>query len=130
MQLAYFVNHYPKVSHSFIRREILAIEKLEHTVARFALRTDESELVDASDQDEFKKTAYILSESKVNIMLTGLLVFLRQPARFFSTMLLAIKLGFRSDRGVLRHFAYLLEACVIKMAAATKDSAYSCAFWN
>ena len=27
MHIAYFINQYPKVSHSFIRREILALER-------------------------------------------------------------------------------------------------------
>lgn len=27
MRIAYFINQYPKVSHSFIRREILALER-------------------------------------------------------------------------------------------------------
>ena len=27
MQITYLINQYPKVSHSFIRREILALEK-------------------------------------------------------------------------------------------------------
>lgn len=121
MNLAYFINQYPKVSHSFIRREILALEEFGHKVERFALRSDEAELVDPVDQDEFNKTAYILSGSKLNIILTGLATFLKQPFSFFSTMLFAIKLGFRSDRGVLRNFAYFLESCVLLKWQRQKD---------
>ena len=38
MKIAYFVNQYPKVSHSFIRREIVALETLGFPIERFALR--------------------------------------------------------------------------------------------
>ena len=37
-RVAYLVNHYPAVSHSFIRREILALERLGVEVMRIALR--------------------------------------------------------------------------------------------
>jgi len=113
MRIAYFTNQYPKVSHSFIRREILALEKLGHKVERFALRSDAGELVDPADRDEFSKTAYVLSEPKGSIVLSCLSALFRQPLRFLTTFILAIKLGFRSDRGVLRNIAYLLESCVL-----------------
>jgi len=113
MRIAYFTNQYPKVSHSFIRREILALEKLGHTVKRFALRSDGEELVDPVDRDEFSKTSYVLSESKISIIMACLNVIFKQPLRFLTTLILAIKLGFRSDRGVLRNIAYLLESCVL-----------------
>lgn len=113
MHLAYFTNQYPKVSHSFIRREILALEQMGHSVERFALRSDEGELVDPSDKAEFGKTAYLLSDSKLNIILQALTVFIQQPIRFIMVFFFAIKLGFRSDRGVLRHIVYFLEACTL-----------------
>lgn len=113
MKLAYFTNQYPKVSHSFIRREILALEEIGHSVERFALRSDEAELVDLSDKSEFDKTTYVLSESKVTVILLGVKTLLRQPVNFISTMMKALKMGFRSDRGVLRHLIYLLESCVL-----------------
>jgi len=113
MRIAYFTNQYPKVSHSFIRREILALEQLGHTVERFALRSDESELVDPVDQREFTKTSYILSEDKVTILKVCFNTLIKQPWLFCKTLLLAVKLGFRSDRGILRNMAYMLESCVL-----------------
>ena len=37
LKIAYFINHYPKVSHSFIRREILALERQGFEIQRIAL---------------------------------------------------------------------------------------------
>ena len=47
LRVAYFVNQYPKVSHTFIRREILALEKQGVEVLRIALRGWNDDLVDA-----------------------------------------------------------------------------------
>lgn len=113
MHLAYFTNQYPKVSHSFIRREILALENLGHTVERFALRSDETELVDSLDLDEFSKTSHVLSESYLSIILICISTMIVRPIRFLSTFALAVKLGFRSDRGMFRNIAYMLESCVL-----------------
>ena len=113
MNIAYFTNQYPKVSHSFIRREILAMEALGHTVERFALRSEISELVDIYDKNEFSKTSYILFQPKLNIVMDCFRVLFQEPTKFFLTLLFAVKLGFRSDRGVLRHLAYFVESCVL-----------------
>ncbi|OUR71053.1 colanic acid biosynthesis glycosyltransferase WcaL [Methylophaga sp. 41_12_T18] len=121
MRIGYFTNQYPKVSHSFIRREILALEVLGHTVQRFALQSDEAELVDPVDQNEFAKTFYVLLESNLSIIMACLLVIFSHPVKFLSTLYLAVKLGFRSDRGTLRHIAYLLESCVLVKWQKQKD---------
>jgi len=113
MKLAYFTNQYPKVSHSFIRREILALEDLGHEVERFALRSDEAELVDPLDEQEFSKTSYVLLEPKRLILLACFKAFLKRPWCFLKTLSLAVKLGRRSDRGVLRNIAYFVESCVL-----------------
>lgn len=52
LRVAYFVNQYPKVSHAFIRREILALEQQGVDVLRIALRGWSDELVDAADLTE------------------------------------------------------------------------------
>ena len=61
MRIAYFINQYPKVSHSFIRREILALERQGFEVQRIALRGWDAELVDAEDESERSKTQYVLA---------------------------------------------------------------------
>jgi colanic acid/amylovoran biosynthesis glycosyltransferase len=66
MKIAYLVNKYPKVSHSFIRREISALEASGLQVSRFSIRSCESELVDPKDKLEFKKTQVILDVGESN----------------------------------------------------------------
>ncbi len=60
--IAYLINQYPQASHSFIRREILAIEQLGTPVARFSIRRWDTKLVDENDRAEQSKTRYVLDE--------------------------------------------------------------------
>lgn len=111
MRIAYFINQYPKVSHSFIRREILALERQGIEVQRIALRGWDGELQDSDDIAERSKTRYVL-ENGVKGLLKPLLEVLRaQPRRFFSALWLALRMGRRADRSWPYHLIYLAEAC-------------------
>ena len=46
MRIAYLINQYPEVSHTFIRREILALERQGFEIMRISLRGWDAELVD------------------------------------------------------------------------------------
>ncbi|MBD2329067.1 glycosyltransferase family 4 protein [Alkalinema sp. FACHB-956] len=113
MKIAYLVNQYPKVSHSFIRREIAAVEATGLEVQRFSIRSCANELVDPADLEELQKTRIILNQGFWGILIAGFQVFLGHPGRFWQALQLAIQLGWQSDRGLLRHLIYLLEACTL-----------------
>jgi hypothetical protein len=51
-RVAHLINHFPAVSHSFIRREILALERLGINVQRISLRGWDGPLADAHDVRE------------------------------------------------------------------------------
>lgn len=111
MRIAYFINQYPKVSHSFIRREILALERQGFEVQRIALRGWDAELVDAEDVSERDKTQYVL-QGGVKALLKPVLQVLRErPRAFFSALWLALRMGRRADRSWPYHLIYLAEAC-------------------
>jgi glycosyltransferase involved in cell wall biosynthesis len=113
MRIAYFTNQYPAVSHTFIRREIAALEQLGITVIRYALRSQAKNLVDVADQKEEKKTHYILRAGAVEISRCFVFALLKQPFILAKVFCLACKIGWRSDRGLLRHIAYAVEATVL-----------------
>ncbi len=113
MKVAYLVNQYPKVSHSFIRREILAVEACDLEVHRFSIRSLQSELVDEADQQEYAKTQFVLNVGILGLLTNLLQVALTRPWGFLKALKLALKVGWGSDRGLLLHFAYLAEACVL-----------------
>lgn len=113
MRIAYFTNQYPAVSHTFIRREIRALETLGVTVIRYALRPAPEPLVDAADQIELQKTSHIFRAGAAEVLRCFIVAVLKQPATLVNAFCLAAKIGWHSDRGFLRHFAYVVEAVVL-----------------
>lgn len=105
------VNQYPKISHSFIRREILALERRGVKVLRISVRGWDGELVDAEDVRERERTRYALRGGAVALFPAVLRAALRTPKRFLAALCLALKMGRRADRPWPYHLIYLAEAC-------------------
>jgi glycosyltransferase involved in cell wall biosynthesis len=112
-RVAYLVNHYPKVSHSFIRREIAAIERLGVPVTRIALRGWAGALPDAGDRAERERTRYVLQHGVAGPILSACRLAVSRPVRLLRAARLALSMWRRSDRSLFHHVAYLVEACRI-----------------
>ncbi len=113
MKIAYLINQYPAPSHSFIRREIRALEALGVEVERFSLR-ELPNLVDEADIAERKRTRGVLKAGPAALLVALFGNAIRSPIAFSRAMSLAVGLGRKSDRGVLRHLACLGEACLLR----------------
>ena len=111
MQITYLINQYPKVSHSFIRREILALERQGFHVQRIALRGWNEVVVDIEDIAEQKKTLYVLAQGVISLLIAALKVLFSTPARFFAALDLALKMARVSEKSLPYHLIYLAEAC-------------------
>lgn len=111
LRVAYLVNQYPKVSHSFIRREILALERQGVEVMRIALRGWRGDVVDAEDMNERGKTRYVLRDGAAGLPLALLQAAMTMPKPFFAAFGMALRLGWRADRPWPLHLVYLAEAC-------------------
>lgn len=106
------MNQYPKVSHSFIRREIEALEELGIEVARFSIRPCREALPDAADLAERGRTLALLNRPLSLFAAMGR-TMVTTPVRFLRGLGATMRMGWRSDRGLIPHFAYLLEACFL-----------------
>jgi glycosyltransferase involved in cell wall biosynthesis len=111
-QIAYFVNQYPKVSHSFIRREILELEVQGFEILRIALRGWDAELFGTEDKLECSNTKYILKSGAWGLILPMMQIFATSPIKFLSTLWVALKMGIHADRSWPYHFVYFAEACL------------------
>ena len=58
--LAYLTTEYPKTSHTFIRREILELERSGQPVIRLAIRESDSPAVDPADIVEHERTGLLV----------------------------------------------------------------------
>lgn len=113
MRVAYFTNQYPAITHTFIRREIRAVEQLGTAVTRYAIRRPSGEIVDPEDKREAERTNYILAKGFGEFLRCFTIAMACHPVRTTRMLIEAVKIGACSDRGLLRHFAYLGEAFVL-----------------
>lgn len=111
--IAYLINQYPKVSHSFIRREIAGVESWGVRVVRYAIRSCESELVDACDRSELARTRIILGVGFQGLLWALFRVILTRPFLFLKTLALSLRLGRKSEKRWWLHVVYLAEGCVL-----------------
>lgn len=110
-RVAYLVNLYPAVSHTFIRREIHALERLGVPVERIALRGWEGRLADPQDQAEQARTRYVLKDGFGALLGAMAAALLRAPRRFFQALGLALRLSRGAFRPWPYHLAFFAEAC-------------------
>jgi len=115
MRIAYLVNEYPKVSHTFIRREIQALERRGFDVFRIALRGWDQDLADPEDLLERERTRFVLREGATALLLAATRMLLTRPLRLLQALVLACRMSHRAERWLPVHLAYLAEACLIKL---------------
>src|SRR6185312_7705998 len=113
MRVAYIINQYPKVTHSFIRREMIALERSGIEVERIALRGWDAELVDAEDIRERDRTRYVMREGASRLLLAVIRMLFARPVNLVNALALATRMGIRAERPLPVHFGYVAEACVI-----------------
>jgi colanic acid/amylovoran biosynthesis glycosyltransferase len=113
MRIAYLANQYPKVSHSFIRREILALERQGFEIMRISIRGWDNDLVDKADLSERAKTRYVLQRGWFALAAATLIEAIMRPIRFVRALTVAIRMGWRAERPLPYHLIYLAEACLI-----------------
>lgn len=114
MRIAYLLNQYPKVSHSFIRREILALERQGIEIIRISMRGWDAELADEEDRSERAQTRYVLRDGALPLVLALARMAFVRPGRFLHALTLAWRMSRRAERPLFVHLVYLAEACRIE----------------
>ncbi len=110
MRIAYLTNRYPSPSHTFIRREIRALEALGHEVIRFSHRAADRNLVDEEDREEVSRTRVLLS-SPIALAFSVLQQFARYPKGTCQALVLCLQMASRADQRWVAHLAYFAQAC-------------------
>jgi colanic acid/amylovoran biosynthesis glycosyltransferase len=113
VRVAYLVNQYPATSHTFIRREILALEAKGVEVLRYSIRPSRDTLATEADRSELARTRFVLSSGPLGLLGALLATALTRPLALARALALAVRLGWRSDRSLPLHLVYLAEACVL-----------------
>jgi len=110
MRIAYLTTEYPALSHSFIRREIAAMEALGHEVVRFSIRSAGT-LRSADDQAEAERTRFILAQGGIALLGATMGILLRRPHHWLGALSCTLQMWRAAGRGLVPHLAWLAEAC-------------------
>lgn len=111
--VGYLTNVYPAVSHSFIRREIRALEGAGVVVHRFSIRTAAQALPDPDDRAEQARTLVLLRVGIAMLLRDTIVTLLSRPARFAAAARMAASMARAAHGQWIRHLAYLIEACTL-----------------
>jgi glycosyltransferase involved in cell wall biosynthesis len=110
-KLAFLVNQYPAPSHTFIRREIAALENLGWQVHRFSHRRSRAALVDPLDVAEAGRTHVLLDQGFTRLFIDVFCTLLARPRRLLVELCRAGLTEFYGRGGVIRGVGYLVLAC-------------------
>lgn len=114
VRIAYLTNRYPAVSHSFIRREIEAIEAEGTKVCRFSVRAADSDnLPDDRDRAEFVRTFVLLNVGAFRLLAEVVQTFASSPIRSMAALKVAFAKADWRPLALVRRAAYFAEAAAL-----------------
>ncbi|WP_207764837.1 glycosyltransferase family 4 protein [Hyphococcus luteus] len=119
INIAYLMNTFPLTSTTFIRREIEAHERRGMKIHRYAVRKWDGALVDPLDIADVDRTHYILSGNAVGLVKAFFRELIGNPRGLMKALGPWWSLLKAARGGVVRHVAYLMEACYFRQRAET-----------
>jgi glycosyltransferase involved in cell wall biosynthesis len=114
VRLAYLTAEYPKVSHTFVMREVAALRRLGAAVETFSIRrTPEEGLLSDADRAAALETFAVLPPDWPRLAGAHVRSALRHPRRYAATLRLALALSPPGLRARLWQLFYFAEAVLV-----------------
>jgi colanic acid/amylovoran biosynthesis glycosyltransferase len=112
-RIAVLTNVYPSPSHTFIRREIQALESMGWQIERFSHRRCDPRSRSREDRVEAERTSVLMETPKARVLAVVLMLAFTRPIALAGTLAQAVRLARQSDGRIARHLAYALLACIL-----------------
>ncbi len=111
LRVAYLLNQYPAISHSFILREVQALRRLGVEVHTFSIhRSDPAHLLAAADRREYERT-YALRPVSVTALISAHVAALAQrPLAYLKTLFRSLARSRGAPRDLVWQLFYFAEA--------------------
>ncbi|MGB3296751.1 MAG: glycosyltransferase [Phormidesmis sp.] len=118
MHIAYVTGEYPRVTDTFIQREVAALRQygsadgtLVHT---FSVRSPQAyDALSPDQKEESDRTSYLLPVKPIELIIAHWLLLIAQPQRYVRALALAWKTRQIGIRGILYQLIYFLEAGIL-----------------
>ena len=114
--IAYLVSEYPKVSHTFIQREIAGVRRAGVNILTYSIREPQSDdLMGQAERTEHQSTFYVFKrlKSPVSLIASQFQLFTASPARYFRAFGVALRKRPAGIKSALFHLAYFAEAAIL-----------------
>jgi len=113
-RIAYLTGEYPRVTDTFVQREVAALRKLGMDVETFSVRrTGTTHHVGPEQQAEAKTTHYLLPPKPIRMLTAHLRAVFTAPGRYLSAACLAWKTRQPGLSGGLYQLYYFIEAGLV-----------------
>jgi len=121
MRIAYLTGEYPRATDTFIQREVAALRTCGLRIETISIRRPRaSEHVSPQQEDESKRTFYVLPCSPWRLILASCRFLVTQPRRYFKALHLAATTRQPGVRGAIYQLFYFVEAAVVGEALLQK----------
>ena len=111
MRIAYLTGEYPRVTDTFIQREVSALRRLGATVKTFSVRSPRSpQALSTAQQAEREKTYYLLPPNLVGLLAAHIGLCFKHPKQYLQTLTLAWRTRQKGLKGSLYQLVYFIEA--------------------
>jgi colanic acid/amylovoran biosynthesis glycosyltransferase len=129
MRIAYLTGEYPRVTDTFIQREVAALR--QHgaadgtTVHTFSVRSPQSTAtLSEAQKAERDRTSYLLPANPWELLSAHAGLVIAQPKQYFQALLLAWQTRQLGVRGTLYQMIYFLEAGILAQRLHQQDIAH------
>jgi histidinol-phosphate phosphatase family protein len=121
VEVGYVVRLYPKVSHTFIQREVQALRSLGATVDTYSLRRPPpEEVLSDADRVELARTACLLPVSAWRLARAHATALARNPGAYAATLVCALRSGPRGLPSRVRQLLYFAQAVLLHATVRTR----------
>jgi colanic acid/amylovoran biosynthesis glycosyltransferase len=115
MRVAYVVDHYPAVSHTFILREVEALRRRGVEVDTISLQDSADHVLTPADREAHATTYAVRPAGPLRLAVAHLAVLAASPRRYARTLALAVRLGRLGLRGPLWGVLYFGQAVLVHL---------------
>jgi colanic acid/amylovoran biosynthesis glycosyltransferase len=121
MRVAFLTSEYPSISHTFIRREVMALRRRGLDVRTFSIRRPRSEdWMGSEDRSEREGTFYVLPPAIRSLIGAHMGAILRGPIPYLATLVRALRHRSPGICGCVFAFIYFAEAILLARALRTQ----------
>ncbi|MEP6534839.1 MAG: glycosyltransferase family 4 protein [Bryobacteraceae bacterium] len=115
LRLAYLVSRYPAVSHTFILREVLALQQTGFAIEAASINLPDrpTEGLTSEERAEAARTFYIKNAGWLAVVRAHLAALAMRPARYVAGLVYAVSLGGADLKKILYCLFYFIEAVLI-----------------